>query len=153
MDGLDFPDGAFDLIWSEGAIYHIGFAAGLSAWRRFLRVGGGLAVTELSWLDRSPPEVPRDYWSRLYPAMRHVEDHRKSATAAGYRLIGDFTLPAADWWDGYYTELESRIAAFREQHDDAEARAALDEAQGEIDAFRTCEGSYGYVFYMMERTE
>ena len=34
------PDGAFDLIWCEGAIYNVGFEAGLRAWRRLLVRGG-----------------------------------------------------------------------------------------------------------------
>ncbi len=39
MLDMDFADASFDLIWSEGAIYIAGFAAGLGAWRRFLKPG------------------------------------------------------------------------------------------------------------------
>ena len=38
----------FDLIWSEGAIYIMGFSEGLRAWRPLLKPAGYVAVTELS---------------------------------------------------------------------------------------------------------
>ena len=31
-----FPDGSFDLVWSEAAIYNVGFEQGLKCWRRLL---------------------------------------------------------------------------------------------------------------------
>ena len=37
MTQLTFADETFDAIWSEGAIYNIGFGKGLSEWRRFLK--------------------------------------------------------------------------------------------------------------------
>lgn len=49
MENLPFQDEELDLIWSEGAIYNIGFERGVNEWRRFLKTGGYLAVTEASW--------------------------------------------------------------------------------------------------------
>jgi len=37
MEELPFQDEEFDLIWSEGAIYNIGFERGLNEWRKFLK--------------------------------------------------------------------------------------------------------------------
>ena len=34
-----FPDGSFDLVWSEGAAYIVGFEQSLNRWRRLLRAG------------------------------------------------------------------------------------------------------------------
>ena len=50
MEALPFAESAYDAIWSEGAIYNMGFAAGIKAWRRYLKPGGVLAVSELTWL-------------------------------------------------------------------------------------------------------
>src|SRR5262249_4216119 len=55
MSALDFPDADFDLIWSEGAIYVMGFAEGLRAWKRLLKRDGVIAVTEISWLGVDMP--------------------------------------------------------------------------------------------------
>ena len=47
MRRLDFADGAFDLIWCEGAIYIMGVEAALRDWRRLLRSNGHVALTEV----------------------------------------------------------------------------------------------------------
>jgi ubiquinone/menaquinone biosynthesis C-methylase UbiE len=40
MDNLPFQDEELDLIWSEGAIYNIGFERGLNEWKKFLKKDG-----------------------------------------------------------------------------------------------------------------
>lgn len=55
MDALPFREGSFDLFWAEGSVYNIGFRRGLVEWRRFLRPGGCIAVTECSWLSEERP--------------------------------------------------------------------------------------------------
>ena len=58
MDNLPFQNEEFDLIWSEGAIYNIGFDRGINEWRRFLKKGGCIAVSEASWLtEKRPAEI------------------------------------------------------------------------------------------------
>jgi len=72
MRALPFSDNRFDLIWSEGAIYIVGFEAGLRSWRPLLKTHGCVAVTEISWLTEAPPEAPTQFWSRNYPAMATI---------------------------------------------------------------------------------
>ncbi|MEM6513963.1 MAG: class I SAM-dependent methyltransferase, partial [Pseudomonadota bacterium] len=57
METLPFDDQSLDVIWSEGAIYNVGFEAGVTAWRRFLKPDGVLAVSELTWLTEHRPEA------------------------------------------------------------------------------------------------
>ena len=150
MNALSFADRQFDLIWSEGAIYIMGFSEGLTAWKRFLRPGGAVAVTELTWLTRAAPELVQRFLAKEYAAMADLDENRAKVAQAGYELSGDFVLPEADWWDGYYTELESRIAAMRNANPDDIVEVVLAEEQQEIDVFRAREDSYGYVFYVMQ---
>lgn len=49
MDALPFQEEELDLIWSEGAIYNIGFERGMNEWNKFLKKNGFIAVTEASW--------------------------------------------------------------------------------------------------------
>ncbi|MEY8702247.1 cyclopropane-fatty-acyl-phospholipid synthase family protein, partial [Francisella philomiragia] len=46
MDNLDFNNQQFDLIWSEGAIYVIGFKEGIQQWKKFLKPNGYMAISE-----------------------------------------------------------------------------------------------------------
>lgn len=55
MENLPFQEEEFDLIWSEGAIYNIGFERGLNEWRKFLKPGGYIAVTENTWFSEVRP--------------------------------------------------------------------------------------------------
>jgi SAM-dependent methyltransferase len=55
MENLPFQEEEFDLIWSEGAIYNIGFERGLNEWRKFLKPGGYIAVSENTCNYLPPP--------------------------------------------------------------------------------------------------
>ena len=66
MDALSFEKESLDLIWSEGAIYNIGFERGLNEWRNYLKPGGYLAVSESVWFtDHRPAEI-HDFWMNAY---------------------------------------------------------------------------------------
>ena len=153
MFDLDFiKPGSFDAIWSEGAIYIIGFAKGLREWQPFLKQGGYLAVSELSWLKPVPPAEIETYWEENYPGMQPLEQNLATLHKAGYRETGHFVLPESAWWEDYYTPLEKRIALLREKYrDNDEALAFLHTSQREIDLYRQYSEWYGYVFYIMKK--
>jgi ubiquinone/menaquinone biosynthesis C-methylase UbiE len=61
MADLRFPDESFDVIWSEGAVFIIGFDRALSIWRRLLRPQGHMVISEMCWLRDDPPVEARDF--------------------------------------------------------------------------------------------
>ena len=151
MFALDFEAKRFDAIWSEGAIYIMGFEQGLRACQPLLKPKGYVAVTEISWLRPQPPSELQAFWAANYPGMRTVEENLEIVRAAGYRQVRHFVLPTSAWWEGYYTPQEARIAMLRDKYrDDAEAIQLLDESQLEIDLYRKYSDWYGYVFYIMQ---
>ena len=66
MNDLPFEQESLDLIWSEGAIYNIGFERGLNEWRKYLKTGGYIAVTESSWFTDERPAEINDFWMESY---------------------------------------------------------------------------------------
>jgi SAM-dependent methyltransferase len=56
MESLPFGQESLDLIWSEGAIYNMGFLEGIKAWRKYLKEGGYLAVSEITWTSATRPQ-------------------------------------------------------------------------------------------------
>jgi len=143
-----FRDGSLDLIWSEGAIYCIGFAHGLKRWRRLLRAGGCIAVTEATWLCDSPPGEVVEFWTTEYPAMTNIDDNLAEVRASGFEPIGHFVLPSEDW-ENYYGPVQEQLTVFRSQNSGtAEAQAFADSLQQEIDVWKKYGGSYGYVFFL-----
>ena len=148
MFDMPFEHRTFDLIWSEGAIYIIGFEAGLKSWRPLLKDGGAIGVTHISWLKQDIPEEPRRFWSAAYPAITSMENNLAILAASGFAPAGHFVLPQAAWWTDYYTPLQARLAELRQTYaGDAAALAVIAESQREIDLYRAYPDCYGYVFY------
>lgn len=152
MRALDFPPESFDLIWSEGAIFIMGFEEGLRAWRGLLAPGGHLAVTEACWTKPDPPPECVAFWAEEYPAMRDVPTLNAGAVASGYDCVGHFVLPASSWWDDYYRPLARNVARFRTRHrGDVDAQRLADRVQHEIDIWRAAFAYYSYVFFVLRR--
>ncbi len=145
---LDDPPGSVDLLWSEGAIYHLGFGDGLARWRPLVSSVGAAAVTELTWLTGDPPADAVAFWREAYPAMTDEAANRTAAVAAGWDVIDTFTLPATAWWENYYAPLAARIAQLRPDADDA-LRAVIAGTEREIDLWLSHGGAYGYVFFLL----
>jgi SAM-dependent methyltransferase len=152
MFEMPFPEESFDLIWSEGSIYLIGFERGLTEWRRFIKPDGFLVVHEMTWLRPEPPQELSDYWNDLYPGISTVAENVTRVSRCGYDLIGHFTLPEDAWWTEYYGPLEDRLRGLRAKYaDDADALATLEEEQREIDMYRKYQQWYGSVFFVMQK--
>jgi SAM-dependent methyltransferase len=150
MSDLDFAPESFDLIWSEGAIYIMGFEAGLKAWRPLLKRTGFMAVSEVAWLTDAPEPELIGFWNREYPGIKTVSENLDIVLRSGLTPVGHFILPESDWWDGYYSPLESRLAILREKYaGDSEALDVLSASQEEIDLYRKYSRSYGYAFFVM----
>ncbi|MCP4569381.1 MAG: class I SAM-dependent methyltransferase [FCB group bacterium] len=152
MSEMDFEKDSFDIIWSEGAIYIIGFNNGLTEWKKFLKPDGFMALTELSWLTDDPPPEAKNYWLAEYPAMKTIQQNIETIEKAGFTFVDSFTLPDSAWWENYYIPLEKKIERFREKYaTDREALEFAESSQAEIDLFREYSNSYGYVFYIMKK--
>ncbi len=154
MADLPFPDGSFDVIWSEGAIFIMGFAQGLSAWRRLLAAGGHMVVSEFCWLSDDPPAEVRELFGDGSDDVGDVAARRKAIAESGYTLLHEFMLPATGWWDNYYVPLGEALGRFRKKHEgNAEALAVAARSQREIDVYRRHPETFGYVFFVMRRDD
>jgi hypothetical protein len=153
MDMQDIP-GVFqhiDLLWSEGAAYNIGFANALTIWASAINPGGFAVISELSWLRDQVPDAVQKFFVSCYPAMQSLQHNLAVAAHAGYRVLTTYTLPREAWVQGYYDLLEPRAKALID-HPDASVRAFAVETVKEIEIFHASEESYGYVFYVLQRT-
>lgn len=158
MFEMAFAEESFDVLWSEGAIYIIGFERGLKEWKRFVKPGGFMAVSEISWLTDSRPAELEAFWSSEYPGIDTVAGNMEKIQAAGYLPIGTYVFPPRDWFDEYYDPLMERISlcrgiAERDRENSAELLAVLEAEENEIELFRRFSGYYSYAFYIMRRPE
>lgn len=152
MFEMEFTPEQFDLVWSEGAIYIMGFEQGFEACRPFLKPGGYMVVTEASWFQPDAPQEVFDFWKAAYPGMGTVAENIQRIERQGYRLVEHFHLPDSSWWEGYYNPLAERIAMLRKKYEgNAEAQNQLDEECAEIELFRKYSRYYGYEFYVAQK--
>jgi SAM-dependent methyltransferase len=151
MAALPLGDGEFDVLWSEGAIYNIGFEHGARIWRRHLRPGGLLAVTELSWTSADRPAEIERHWQTAYPGIATPSENLARLERVGYLPIGFFMLPAS-CWSNYHDPIEASLPAFLERHADGPhretARAVAEGVRVEIDLRRRYGAFFGYAFHL-----
>ena len=154
MTRLPFPEESFDLIWSEGAIYIMGFDNGVSTWRRLAKPGAYLVVSEVSWFESDTPEELTEYWIENYPAMRTVAENLEAARDLGWQTIANFHLPVEAWTEDYYGPLQKRIPEFRAANAaDPDALAVADLTELEISILDRFSDYYGYEFYIFRRPD
>jgi len=152
MGDLDFEEGSFDLIWSEGALYGMGFGHGLAVCHRLLKPGGMLAVSELCWLRPDPPAECREYLAGVYPAIADLPANLAAMRGCGYEILGHFSLPESSWWTPLYRPLEARLQTLREKWPpDPQRLEIIESVQTEIEVYRRFSGYYGYVLYVLQR--
>lgn len=153
MRHLDFAPGSFDLIWCEGAIYVVGFEAGLTAWRPLLAEGGYVVLTEACWAKSNPPSDCAAFWAEQYP-LCDVPALLRTVGGCGYETVGHFPLPRSAWWDDYYRPLQQNVTAFRRSHaSERDAQALADRVQREIDIWHAYGDFYGYEFFVLRRRD
>jgi SAM-dependent methyltransferase len=146
------PSEAFDLIWSEGALYNLGIEKALRVCHGLLRAGGYLAFTDAVWRKENPPPEVKASFDLDYPTMGRVPDVLAAIDRTGFSLVAHFTLPDEAWWDDFYTPMERRIEELRGKYaGDAESLAALDEIAREPEMHRQHSDCYAYEFFLVRR--
>jgi SAM-dependent methyltransferase len=149
MDALPFAEAAYDAIWSEGAIYNMGFAAGVEAWRKHLKPGGVLAVSELTWLTDSRPTELQAHWDREYPEVDTASRKMAILERLGFSPIGYFPLPEHCWLDNYYRPMQQRFRAYLGRHRDSAAALAIVAAEEkEIALYERYKAFVSYGYYI-----
>jgi len=128
---MDFADESFDIIWSEGSIYAIGFERGLREWKRFLKPDGFMVI---------------------HDEKGNVNDKLKQISNCGYELLGYFILSEDIWWTEYFAPLEKLIIESRTRYtDDVKILEELRQAQRELDMFKKHPERNSSVCFVMKR--
>ena len=148
------PTANQDLVWCEGAISNLGVTEALRRWRPLLSTDGCVGFSDAVWLEDSPDEEIRRWWTAEYPAITDLSGVADAIDAAGYELAASFVLPPEAWWDDYYAPLERRITDFlATKAGDVRALAIAGTARKEISMFRKFGDTYGYAFFIAKPSD
>lgn len=153
IDDLPFDDGEFDLIWSEGAIYNIGFEAGVNLWRRYLQPGGTLVASEVTWLTDSRPTALEEHWLAEYPEIDTASAKLAILEKARFSPTGYFTLPEACWREEYYEPILADLDEFRTRHNSPLADQIAEAERAEATLYETYSDYFSYGVYIAQRVD
>lgn len=152
MDNMPFEDEEYDVIWSEGAIYNIGFERGIIDWNRHLKVGGFLVVSEITWITGSRPLELQRHWEGEYSEVDAASSKVGVLEKNGYSPVGYFVLPEHCWLDNYYRPMQDRFEEFLKRNGKSEEACAIVEAEKqEIEMYEKYHGYYGYGVYIAKK--
>jgi SAM-dependent methyltransferase len=152
MEQLPFADEDYDVLWSEGAIYNMGFEKGVNEWRRFLKPGGILAVSEITWITNSRPPELQQYWDAEYPEIATASSKIEVLEQSGYSPIGYFVLPESCWLENYYRPLQDSFSDFvARQKDHEKATLMIEAEEEEIALYKKYKSYYSYGVYVARK--
>jgi SAM-dependent methyltransferase len=152
MDNLPFGDEEYDVIWSEGAIYNIGFEKGAKDWKRFLKTGGMIVVSEITWLTADRPSGLQEYWKNEYPEIDTASSKIDILENNGYSPVAYFVLPEHCWLDNYYRPMQDGFKAFLKRNGNSEkAQAIVNAEKKEIALYEKYKAHYSYGVYIARK--
>ena len=149
MDELPFQPEELDLIWCEGAIYNIGYERGINEWRKYLKTGGYIAVTEASWFTGERPDEINDFWNEAYPEIDTIPVKMAQLQKAGYIPVAAFCLPEYCWTKIFFEPQVEAQKVFMEKYPDNQmAKELMANLSHEEEMYHMYKKYYGYVFYI-----
>ena len=152
MLDMDFEENTFDIIWSEGALYFMGFQNGLRRCHQLLKNDGFLAVTEIVYLVDNPPAPLIQYFEKEYPDIKAVKDRIDLIQNERFHLVFNFTLPESSWFDSFYLPMEEELARLNKKYQGNEiALGIFEEMKNEINLYKKYSDFFGYEFFIMQR--
>jgi len=126
-----FPDESFDIIWSEGSIFVIGFKRGIQEWKRFLKPNGFMVI---------------------HDEKGNVEEKLEQISKCGYKLLGYFILSEDTWWTEYFAPLEKLIAKSQASYTrDPHTLEEINQAQRELEMFKHNPESNSSVCFVIQK--
>ena len=129
MDDLPFDDEEYDVIWSEGAIYNMGFKKGVGDWKRYLKPGGFLVVSEITWTTSERPFELQNYWESEYPEIGTASSKISILENSGYTPVAYFTLSDHCWINNYYRPMQNSFSEFLARNENSEHAQTIVEAE------------------------
>ena len=149
MDNLSFRNEELDLIWSEGAIYNIGFERGLNEWRKFLKTGGYIAVSEMTWFTIERPAEIQEFLQHVCPEIDLISTKVAQVQKAGYLPVATFILPENCWTEHYFApQIAVQEHFLRKYAGSTAVEAMIASERYEEELYRKYKEFYGYVFYI-----
>ncbi len=148
---MDFKNDTFDIIWSEGALFVMGFGNGLKKCNQLLKNKGYFVVSEAVLLLPNLPKPLKEFWDEEYPAIMDIKSNIALIKDEGFNLISHFTIPKLCWVD-FYSQMNKRIKELKEKYrDNKSALDVFEKCEKETKIYDKYSDYFGYEFFIMQK--
>lgn len=130
---MNFPEATFDIIWSEGSIYTVGFEKGIKEWIVFIKPGGFLVI---------------------HDQYENLKEKQKLITQYGYELTKYFILDEHVWQNEYFIPLVELMDKMQKKYAWLpELELVLESDRREIGEFRLHPEQNRSIYYVMKKKD
>jgi len=148
---MDFKNDTFDIIWSEGAIFIMGFRNGLKKCNQLLKNKGYFVISEVVLLLPDLPKPLKEFWDEKYPDIKDIKSNISLIKDEGFNVVSHFTLPKSCWID-FYSRMNKVIKELKKKyHDNKIALQVFEKCEKEIIIYDKYSDYYGYEFFIMQK--
>lgn len=152
MIETNFANNSLDLIWSEGAVFTVGFENALKAFFPILKSGGLLGVSDCFYFQKNTPKEVEKQWQEWDATIKTVAESLEISEKLGYRFIHSEKLTPENWEESFYQPMEKLIASIETDKSSPPDLLEMAKRQRyEMNFFRKNNGFYGYVFHILQK--
>lgn len=152
MTETNFASSSLDLIWSEGAVFTVGFENALKTFFPLLKSGGILGVSDCFYFQKDTPEEVKKQWEIWDASIKTVAESLKIAESLGYRFLHSERVTPEMWEESFYQPMERIIASIQADKSSPPELLEMAETQTfEMAFFREYNAFYGYVFHILQK--
>lgn len=148
---MDFKNDTFDIIWSEGAIFIMGFRNGLKKCNQLLKNKGYFVVSDAVLFLPDLPKPLKDFWDERDPAIKDIKSNISLIKDEGFNVLSHFPLPKSCWID-FYSRMNKVIKELKKKYyDNKIALQVFEKCEKEIIIYDKYSDYYGYEFFIMQK--
>lgn len=93
MNDLPFKKGSFDIIICEGSINLLGFRNGVSYFKKFLKPGGMIVVSDYNLTKTDLPKELKRYFETFAPDISLLDEKTKWCESEGLKVHATLKVP------------------------------------------------------------
>ena len=152
MDDLPFGEESFDIIWAEGCSSIIGIEKAVLYWKKFLKQGGYMMISDIFWFTESPSDEVREFFAEFHPTMMTEEKGFEIIQKAGLEKVGSFRLPSSVWEESFYGTLRGKFKELEEEFaDDETALMIIGGLKKQTKIFEKYPDEFGNTYLIMKK--
>ncbi|MDD4127676.1 MAG: SAM-dependent methyltransferase, partial [Methanomicrobium sp.] len=111
---------SFDIIWAEGCASIIGIENAVRYWKKLLKKGGYIMISDIFWFTETPSDKAREFFAKYHPAMMNEEEGFDIIKSAGLELVKSFRLNSQIWEESFYGKMRGKLGDLMEEFKDNE---------------------------------